>query len=90
MIATATDLMVEFGASAAFTCRLVSLLRKLYHFSLCVSDEITLIFPAAVPKEGQEVEEPATEEEKKKLERRRELDPQTLIMYGGRIQKVLS
>ena len=36
MIATATDLMVEFGASAAFTCRLVCLLKSC-SFSHCAS-----------------------------------------------------
>ena len=57
--------------------------------SLELSDEITLVFPAARPKAGEEIEEATTEEEKKKLERRKELDPQSLLPYSGRLQKVI-
>jgi len=74
MEGTTRDLFVEFGPTAAFTC----------------SDEITLVFPAAVPREGEELSEPKTEEEKKKLERRKGLDPISLLPNAGKIQKLVS
>jgi tRNA(His) guanylyltransferase len=73
MIATAEDLLTTFHPTAAFTC----------------SDEITLVWPAALPAES-EIIEKETEEERARRETLAKRDPHTLLIYAGKVSKITS
>eukprot|EP01090_Pellita_catalonica_P020023 TRINITY_DN6979_c0_g1_i1.p1 TRINITY_DN6979_c0_g1~~TRINITY_DN6979_c0_g1_i1.p1 ORF type:complete len:316 (+),score=51.02 TRINITY_DN6979_c0_g1_i1:47-994(+) len=77
MVETTKELMDTFSCTTAYTC----------------SDEITLVFPAVVPKEGQEIKqmvEVTHPNKKKKKARKTEQDPQSRIMFSGKAQKLIT
>ncbi|KAL6070841.1 Thg1 domain-containing protein [Balamuthia mandrillaris] len=71
MIETAKELLTTFNPRVVYTC----------------SDEITMVFTAVNPKEGEEIE--GDDQDPRKLEQRKER-PFNFLLHSGKIQKIVS